>query len=198
MNTKRIIFTVVISLFVLSGLGYADPQKWEIDKAHSAIYFEVKHIYAGTRGLFEDFSGHILFDPENKQAGSVEFEVKVDSINTHITQRDNHLRSDDFFDAKQYPLMTFKSKRVKPVSDNNYVLEGDLTVKDVTQSVEIPFTYMGMQDNPLRKGTWVAGFEAPFTIDRLSFNVGSGKYYNMGVLGKDVRIVIALEVLKDK
>ena len=198
MTIKQVILNVLLLVFVLSGGAYGEPNKWEIDKAHSSIYFEVKHIYADTRGLFDDFSGHILFDSENMQAGSVAFEVKVDSIDTNIPKRDTHLRSNDFFDAKQYPLMTFKSTGITAVSDTEYLLEGDLTVKDVTKQVKVPFTFLGMQDNPLRKGTLVAGFEADFTIDRLAYHVGSGKFYEMGAIGKDVRIIIALEVVRPK
>jgi polyisoprenoid-binding protein YceI len=194
---RRILF-VVFSVLLSSGVVSAEPQKWDLDSAHSHIYFDIKHIYSTVRGGFEDFSGLVLFDPENKEAGHVEFEVKVDSVNTGITKRDDHLRSGDFFDTGNYPLMTFKSTSVKRVSEDKYLLEGDLTVKDVTKKVSIPFTFLGMRESPIRAGSYVAGFEAEFTIDRLEYHVGTGKFYEMGVIGKDVRIVVSLEVMKDK
>ncbi|MBU4316418.1 MAG: YceI family protein [Proteobacteria bacterium] len=196
-NIQRILL-LVISGLLFSSLAFAEPQKWDMDKAHSSIYFDIKHIYATVRGGFTDFSGLVVFDPENKETGSVEFEVKVDSVNTGINKRDDHLRSEDFFDIGKYPLMSFKSTGVKRLSDDQYALEGDLTLKDVTKKVSIPFAFLGLRENPLRAGSYVAGFEADFTLDRLEYHVGTGKFYDMGVLGKDVRIVVSLEVMKDK
>jgi polyisoprenoid-binding protein YceI len=84
------------------------------------------------------------------------------------------------------------------VDGNRFELEGKLTVKDVTKKVVVPFTYYGMKENPLKPKQLVAGFEAKFTIDRLQYHVGPGKYYEMGVIGKDVDVTISLEVLRDK
>ncbi|MFZ2632455.1 MAG: YceI family protein [Desulfosalsimonadaceae bacterium] len=199
MKRKMIIsvLAVMISVFTLANPVLAKAEKWEIDPAHSSIYFDIRHIYSTVRGMFTDFSGTLIFDPDNKDASSVEFSVKVDSINTHITKRDNHLRSNDFFEADKYPLMTFKSTGVKQVKDNRYLLAGNLTVKDVTKAVEIPFTYYGLRENPLKAGQMVAGFEAEFTIDRLDYHVGSEKFTDMGVLGKEVHVLVTLEVLKE-
>jgi polyisoprenoid-binding protein YceI len=189
---------VVIAVFFCAGQAFAEPRTWDIDRAHSNIYFDIKHIYSTTRGYFEDFTGVVHFDPEQPEAGKVDFTVKVNSINTGINKRDDHLRSGDFFDAGKYPTMAFKSTGVTKVGDGKYLLEGDLTVKDVTKKVSIPFAYLGVKENPVRIGSRVAGFEADFTIDRLEYHVGSGKFYEMGVVGKDVRIVVTLEVTLDK
>jgi polyisoprenoid-binding protein YceI len=94
--------------------------------------------------------------------------------------------------------MTFKSTQVKLKDGNKYILKGNLTIRGITKAVVVPFTYFGNRENPLKKGSMVAGFEADFTINRLDYNVGNGKFYKMGVIGKDVRIVISLEVLKNK
>jgi polyisoprenoid-binding protein YceI len=127
----------------------------------------------------------------------VEFEVATQSVNTGNPNRDNHLRSDEFFAVKNYPAMTFKSTDVRPVEGNRYSLEGILTIRDVSMKIVVPMTYLGTGDNPLKKGQQVAGFEARFSIDRLDFKVGTGKYFEMGVIGKQVDILMALEVLKD-
>lgn len=198
MKGKMTIIAMIICAFVWPNLTLAKMEIWDMDKAHSSIYFDVKHTYATVRGLFDDFSGTITLDTENNDKSQVEFEVKVDSINTNITQRDNHLRSDDFFAAGKHPVMTFKSTNVKQIEGNQYILTGNLTIKGITKEVDVPFSYLGMRENPLMKGKMVAGFEADFTINRLDYNVGDGKYYKMGVIGKDVRIVISLEVLRDK
>jgi polyisoprenoid-binding protein YceI len=198
MKGKMSIIAIIICVFVWPSLTLAQTEKWVIDEAHSSIYFDAKHTYATVRGLFNEFSGSITVDTENEEKSQVEFEVDVDSINTNITKRDNHLRSDEFFAAGKFPVMTFKSTHVKHVGDNQYILNGDLTVKGITREVTAPFTYFGMRENPLKKGTMVAGFEADFTINRLDYGVGEGKFYKMGVIEKTVRIVVSLEVLKDK
>lgn len=198
MKGKLQIFAVFVVLFLCAGTAYGEAQKWEIDNNHSNIYFDVRHTYVTVRGLFGGFSGTVLFDPENADASRIDLKVKVPTINTNIVKRDTHLRSADFFDAEKYPLMTFKSTDIKHVADNQYMVEGELTIKDVTREIAVPFTYFGIRDNPLEKGEQVAGFEAEFTINRLDYNVGTGKFAEMGVVGKEVSIVVALEVLRDK
>ena len=188
----------VISLFFCLNTVHAAPSEWEIDRAHSGVYFDVRHTYASVRGLFDDFSGKFIFDPQNLSANECSIEVKVKSINTNIRKRDDHLRSADFFAVKKYPVMAFETEKMRQVDGNRFELEGKLTVKDVTKRVIIPFTYYGMKENPLKPKQLVAGFEAKFTIDRLQYHIGSGKYYEMGVIGKDVDVTITLEVLRDK
>ncbi len=197
-KTISIILAVFLCVFAWSNSAPAAPEKWEIDKGHSSIYFDVRHTYATVRGLFNDFSGTLMLDPDNPDAGSIEFDVNVDSINTNITKRDNHLRSDDFFGAKNFPVMTFKSTGVRLIKGNQYIIEGDLTIKGITKKIDVPFTYYGMKENPLKKGQMVAGFEADFTINRLDYKIGTGQFADMGVIGKNVRIIVTLEVLHDK
>jgi polyisoprenoid-binding protein YceI len=197
-NTALKYCSSIFLVFILASTVSGAPTEWEIDRVHSGVYFDVKHTFATVRGQFDDFSGTILIDPENRDKSKIDMEVKVASINTNNRQRDNHLRSEEFFSAKKYPLMTFSSTRVIEVKDNIFELEGKLTVKDVTKDVVVPFVYYGVKDNPLNPKQWVAGFEGKFKIDRLEFNVGNGKFQKMGVIGKDVEIIITLEVLKNK
>jgi polyisoprenoid-binding protein YceI len=93
--------------------------------------------------------------------------------------------------------MTFQSIGVKQKEGNQYTLEGNLTIKGQTRKVALPFTYFGIRENPLKKGQMVAGFETRFSIDRLEYQVGPGKYVEMGVIGRNVDILITLEVLKN-
>lgn len=192
------IFAVILCVFVWTNSAPAAAEKWEIDKGHSSIYFDVRHTYATVRGLFDDFSGTLILDPDKPNAGSFELNVKVNSINTNITKRDNHLRSDDFFAAKKFPAMTFKSTGVKLVKGNQYLITGNLTIKGISKKIDVPFTYYGMKENPLKKGQMVAGFEADFTINRLDYNVGTGKFADMGAIGREVRIVVSIEALNKK
>lgn len=199
MKTGFQVLTIVFSLFLCAGLARAEALEWKIDKAHSNIYFDVRHTFVTVRGLFEDFSGTMVFDPEDKDASRVAFEVNVDSIDTNIEKRDAHLRSADFFEVSQFPHMRFESTRIEDApGEDQYTLKGRLTIKGVTRSVAVPFTYLGMRDNPLEKGQQVAGFEGEFTINRLDYKVGSGKFAKMGVVGETVHILVALEVLRGK
>ena len=100
-----------ISVVLLMSLGantYAAAPNWNIDSVHSGFYFEVQHIYSTVRGFFEDYTGTIQFDPNDIENGRVAIEVRVKSVNTNHGKRDAHLLSDEFFDAKNYPVMTFE------------------------------------------------------------------------------------------
>jgi polyisoprenoid-binding protein YceI len=190
-------FIIIVSMLCISIFAFAEAEIWEIDKAHSNIYFDVRHTYATVRGQFDEFSGTLQFDPDNLAVSRVRFEISTKSINTRIPNRDNHLRSEEFFAVNKYPAMTFQSIGVKQKDGNQYTLEGNLTIKGKTHKVAMPFTYFGVRENPLKKGQMVAGFETHFSIDRLEYLVGSGKYFEMGVIGRNVDILITLEVLKN-
>jgi polyisoprenoid-binding protein YceI len=192
------IFVLVSYMFLFSSFTLAEAENWEIDKAHSNIYFEVRHTFATVRGQFEDFSGMLRFDPDRMEVGSITFEVITKSVNTGIPSRDNHLRSEEFFAVNKYPSMTFQSTGVKQKEGNQYTIEGNLTIKGKSNKVAVPFTYLGSRENPLKKGQLVAGFEARFSINRLDYQVGPGRYFEMGVIGNKVDILITFEVMKPK
>lgn len=197
---NKIIKLVTVSLLVVffTGQVYAAAPRWKVDPAHSGIYFGVDHIYSTVRGFFEEFDSTTYFDPDNLGASSFDFSVKVKSVNTNNRKRDGHLRSDDFFGAGKYPEMTFKSTRITHKKGDQYVVEGKMTVKDVTRNVNIPFTFYGIQDNLLNPKEAVAGFEARFTFDRLAYHVGNGKFLKMGVVGQEVDVVISMEMIRKK
>ncbi len=193
---KRVLLTA-LALFLL-GPHLAMANEWQIDSAHSGFMFEIKHIYSTIRGQFNTFSGSIFFDPDHPEKSRCEFVVQTDSIHTHNGKRDNHLRSRDYFAADKYPTMTFKSTQVSPAGTNTYRLQGPLTIKDVTQDVSVEMIYHGQKENPFKKNQLVAGFDTRFTIDRLAYQVGSGQLYNMGVLAKEVDILVSLEMVRNK
>ena len=196
---KSIVFIAVAALFFLVvNPVSAQVRQWEFDRAHSSIAFNIKHIYSTVRGDFEDYDGSFLFDPENLDGSGFNIEIKVQSVNTKVRKRDNHLRSGDFFAAGQYPLMRFESTRIRHVDGDRFAAEGRLTIKDVTKEIALPFAFLGMRENPFDKDQLVAGFESRFTIDRLEYHVGTGKFHQMGVAGKDVEIVISLEMIGKK
>jgi polyisoprenoid-binding protein YceI len=197
---KRLIKSSLATLFLLifASQAYTAAPKWEIDPAHAGIYFSIDHIYSKTRGYFQDFTGTVMFSPDDLAGSRFDFDVAVKSINTANSKRDGHLNSGDFFDSGKYPTMSFKSTAVKHVKDNQYVVEGKMTVKDVSQTVSVPFTFLGAKTHPFDDKKEVAGLEARMTVDRLAYNVGGGKFYDMGVVGKDVDVLITLEVTREK
>ena len=195
---KTLVFLAIIVGLAVSATGPASADsRWAIDPAHANIYFEIDHIYSKIRGSFQKFDGDITFDPDNPAIAKFKFSVAVDSINTNDTRRDDHLLSADFFDARNHPEMTFESTAVRHTGGGSYELEGTLAVKDVRRTVTIPLTFLGAKPDPFNKSREVGGFEVRMTLDRLAYHVGSGKLYKMGVVGKDVTVLISVEARRE-
>ena len=172
---KKII--VALMLFVVLVPFQAMGQQWKMDPVHTNFYFDVKHTYATVRGQFMDFSGDVFFDPDNPGKSKFNFVIQVDSIDTKVGKRDIDLRSPNFFDATDYPVITFRSNKVTRGEGNVYLVQGKLTIKDVSKDVTLKFLYHGQKENPLNRGQIVAGLDTELTIDRLEFHVGNGSYY---------------------
>jgi len=145
-----------------------------------------------------DFTGDVFFDPENPGQSRFDFVIQVDSIDTKVGKRDTHLRSPDFFDVARYPTITFKTTKVSKAADNIFIVEGQLTIKDVTRDLALEFVYHGQRENPLKKDETVAGLDTDLTIDRLEYHVGDGKFYEMGVVDKYINILFTLELLRSQ
>ena len=193
---KRILFSLLL-LFTMVPFQAA-AQQWQLDTVHTNFFFDVKHTYATVRGQFMDFDGDVYFDPDNPEKSRFDFVIKVNSVDTKVGKRDTHLRSPDFFDAAKYPEITFKSSRVSRGGDNIYIVEGTLTIKDVSRDLALEFVYHGQKENPLKAGEIVAGLDTTLTIDRLEYHVGDGKFYKMGIVGKDIDILFTVELLREK
>lgn len=189
---------VIVTAFVLLYAGFAAAGHWSVDPAHSSITFQVKHIYSTVNGHFSDFKADIVFDPDHLDKSRFDFTVQVDGINTLIEKRDRHLRSEDFFHADRYPVMTFESSRIVHKQDDMYTVEGTMTIKDVSKDISVDFAFFEPKPNPMDKAKLVAGFETSFSIDRLDYNVGDGRFHSMGVVGNMVDILISVEALADK
>jgi polyisoprenoid-binding protein YceI len=196
---KKMLFSLVVFLvgLIVSPL-YAEVRSWKIDKEHTNFYFSVDHIYAKVQGRFTDFKGSFLFDPDNLKDSEISFEIKVKSVDTGISKRDKHLLSEDFLYASEYPLITFAGNNITKGGENIYNVNGKLTIRGVSSDLILPLTYGGVKDHPLTPGMEVAGFNGRLTLDRLAYNVGDGKYYKMGAVGKDVDILVTIEVLRKK
>ena len=191
---KKIV--LLLLFFLVVGPFQAAAQQWKLDYAHTNFYFEVNHTYVPVRGQFTKFTGEVYFDPGNLAKSKFDFVINVDSVDTKIGKRDTHLRSPDFFDASKFPVMTFKSSSVTSGGDNKYIVNGVLTIKDVSKKLALEFVYHGQKDNPIKPGEIVAGFDTRLVLDRLAYNVGDGKFYKLGVVGKDVTILFVLELLR--
>ena len=188
---------VIFLLFFIAVAPFqVGAQQWQLDPVHSNFYFEIRHTYAIVRGQFGEFTGDVYFDPDNPAVSRFNFVINVNSIDTKIGKRDTHLRSPDFFDAGRYPRMTFKSSRVARGEGNKYLVEGVLTIKDVSRDIVLVFVYHGQKENPAKPGETVAGLDTHLTIDRLEYHVGDGKFYKPGIVDKDVDIYVTLEMLR--
>ncbi len=195
-TTISVLLSVV--LILSTSLAFGAARSWEVDKAHSAIYFSIDHIFSKTRGHFNNFDIKANFDPAQLDQSSFVFTIEVDSIDTNITKRDKHLLSADFFDSGKFPRMTFTSTKITDEGDGLYNVVGTLNVKDKDYDLTLPLKLVGVTEHPAKKGTDVAGFNGTVMLDRLAHGVGTGKFYDMGVVGKDVEVLVTLELLSNK
>ncbi|HKL17943.1 MAG TPA: YceI family protein [Halalkalibaculum sp.] len=170
---------------------------WQIDQAHSNLNFEITHFFTPVNGKFHDYTSEIYFSPDNLDESSINVEVMVNSVDTNNEKRDGHLQSDDFFNAEQYPKMTFTSNKITSEGDNRFTAHGQLTIKDVTKDVKLPFTLLGVQDHPMKENTKVAGIKGSLKIDRTAYDVGVGDWAATAVVGDEVDINFALELNAD-
>ena len=169
--------------------------KWIVDQSHSAVGFEVKHMMVSkVKGQFNsntaDVEASVLTD---LTTASITFTFDVASINTNSEDRDNHLKSADFFDVETYPTITFNSTNITKKGDD-YKVTGDLTIKDVTKPVTFNVEYGGQGTNPW--GVEVYGFEAETKINREEFGLTWNAALETGgvLVGKDIKIKVELEI----
>lgn len=145
------------------------PITLNIDPSHSEIMFQVKHMmFAKVKGSFERFSGTITFDPQNPANSSVSVDVEPASINTRDENRDNHLRSQDFFGVEQNPVMTFRSTRIEPDGDD-YKVYGDLTMNGITKEIVLEAEFNGKGVSPF--GPTVYAFSAEGKVNRKDWSM---------------------------
>lgn len=193
---KKIIgVSLLLFLLVTVNNSFAAAKSWELDKAHANVYFAVEHIFATIRGQFDNISATINFDPNDLASSSFFFEIEVESINTNVAKRDKHLRSADFFNESDFPVIRFQSKSITASGESTYDVAGTLTMKGKDYDFVLPLTLAGVKDHPTAKGMKVAGFNGTMAINRLDYGVGTGKFYKLGVVGKDVDIFVSLEAL---
>ena len=162
--------------------------KWSIDQAHSEIAFKVKHMMISTlTGHFEDFTASVESSEDNFKNGKFEFEAKIDSINTKNNDRDNHLKSADFFDSAAFPTMKFTS-----TSFDGETLVGELTIKGETKTITLDVDFNGVAIDPY--GQTKAGFEIKGEINRKDFGLTWSAVTEAGNIVVSDKIKLAVEV----
>jgi polyisoprenoid-binding protein YceI len=169
---------------------------WAIDPAHSSVEFAVKHMMVSTvRGRFRAFEGQIQADEANPAASTVTAAIDVASIDTGVEQRDDHLRSDDFFNAAQYPRILFRSTAVEQRGDE-WKMAGELTIRDVTRPVSLDVEFEGRGPDPY--GGERAGFTATTKINRKDFGVNWNGVIEAGgvVVSDQVKITLNIEAVR--
>ncbi|MDZ7808078.1 MAG: YceI family protein [Gracilimonas sp.] len=189
-----------ITIFAVSSLAMAKfaATSWTIDKAHSAVNFKVTHFFTPVNGEFKDYEATVNFDPENLEESMIDVKIMVNSIDTKNEKRDGHLKTPDFFNAEKWPHITFKSDNIEKTGDNEFVANGTLTIKDVSKEVALPFTLLGVMDNPMQEGKLVAGITASILVDRTDYTVGTGNWASDAVIGDEVTVDLNLELNADK
>lgn len=188
------VFTVA-ALAVITALPAA-AETWNVDTSHSVLTFKVRHMLANAGGEFKEWSGTVVAG-DDLTKGSVEISIDAASIDTDNADRDNHLRSADFFDVEKYPTIDFKSTKIEKKGDE-YVLHGDLTMRGVTQKVEIPFEFLGTATDPW--GNLRAGFSGSTEINRKDYGIVWNKGLDQGgfILGDTVKIDLEINAVQAK
>ncbi len=191
MKTKTLLYVLALAL-LLPTLAAAAPVTYKVDPAHSAVSFTIRHFVSNVPGRFGDFSGSIKYDKQNPSASSVEFTVQAGSIDTDNADRDNHLKSPDFFDAAKFPTLTFTSTKVAAKDADTLDVTGNMTIHGVTKQVTIPVEILGTVQTPRGEK---AGFETAFTLNRKEYGIVWNRVLDAGgtILGEDVKVTIAIE-----
>jgi polyisoprenoid-binding protein YceI len=170
-------------------------QTYTIDKTHSEVTFQVRHLLTKVRGRFTEFAGTVVFDQEHPEQSSASLTIDASSVDTGTPDRDTHLRSDDFFAVGTHQALTFTSSRVVKTGDDTYDVVGTLTIRGVAREITMPATYLGTAKDPW--GNVRAGFEASLTLNRKDFGLTWNAALETGSLlvGDEVRINLSIQAI---
>ncbi len=164
-------------------------EQMSIDTTHSNAHFRVQHLGAGRFwGRFNDVNGAVSWTPGSTDDLEFDISIDVESVDSGVDQLDRHLKSPDFFNAKEFPNMTFKSTSAKQTGEDTYEVKGKLTIHGVTKPITAKVQWLG--SNVTSRGKKV-GFEATFKINRSEFGMNYG--VEKGALGNEVDVIVAME-----
>ena len=171
-------------------------KKWTIDPTHSEVGFKVKHMmFTNVSGTFAAYDATITTEDDNFENANFEFSANIDSISTNNTDRDNHLKSADFFDADNFPKLTFKASSFTKDGDD-YEITGDLSIKEVTKPVKFPVEFSGLMKDPW--GNTKAGLNIYGKINRKDWGLNWNSALETGgvLVGEEVKLNIELQLIK--
>lgn len=192
---RKVFIVIAATIFAAQ---IASAATYQVDPVHSQVQFTVDHLVVfKVNGSFNDYQGVIEADPDNKTLTAAQAEIKVTSIDTREPKRDAHLRSADFFDAENHPLMTFTSKRVEG-SGSDITVIGDLSIRGTTKEVALKGSFRGENTDPW--GNKRAGFAASTVINRHDFGLSWNKALETGgfVVGDNVTISLEIQGILKK
>ncbi|MDX1920961.1 MAG: YceI family protein [Candidatus Caenarcaniphilales bacterium] len=192
----KLFFSLATSA-VLSLGAFADTYK--IDETHSTVGFKIKHLgISNVTGKFDDFAGNFYFDPKKPEASKANAKIKLASVNTGLKQRDEHLKNEDFFNVAKNPEMSFESKSVKKIDENNYDVNGTLTLNGVSKPVVLKVEHLGDVKDPW--GNERSAFSATTKINRKDYGLSWNKAMETGgvIVGEEVSINLEVEGIKEK
>jgi polyisoprenoid-binding protein YceI len=186
---KRSLITLIIVASALGSLTSAKAavETYNIDPVHTWVGFSIAHFFTKVPGYFGKVKGTIVVDRDHLENSTVEAVIGVASITTNTKMRDDDLRSTNFFDAAQFPSMTFKSESWKSAGDNTYAVTGILTMKNIAKEVVLTVKSLGF--GPGMKGAAISGWEASLTLDRRDFDITA----DQGLIGNSVDVLINVE-----
>jgi len=192
----RTINYFVLFLTIIYSSVYAQTN-WSADPVHSNIGFSISHLtIAEVVGSFDKYTIDVVTYDDDLTKSEITFTGDVNSINTGVEKRDNHLKSADFFDAENYPNITFVSKSLEKVSSDKYKLAGNFTVKDITKEIEMDVIYNGTVKDP--QGAVRTGFKVTGEFNRFDFGIMWNNFLETGglIVGKTVYLNMDLELVK--
>ncbi|AHF16062.1 YceI family protein [Niabella soli] len=170
---------------------------WTIDPMHSEIGFKVRHlVISNVSGKFTEFEGTVTADKDDFSDAKASFSADINSISTGPAQRDEHLKSADFFDATNHPKLTFESTSITPKGGDEFDMTGNLTIRGVSKPVTLNVELGGIGPNAY--GQTVAGFEINGKINRKDFGLNWSAVTEAGgiVVGDDIKLHISAELVK--
>lgn len=187
-------FVFLLAIALTSSLSFAKPEKYTLDPSHSSAVFKIDHLgFSYVYGMFEDISGTILIDEKDPSKSSMNITIKAASIDTNVVKRDEHLRSPDFFNVKQFPDITFKSDSIRKLKGNKYEVTGTFSLLGKSQKMTVPFERHRTGKDPW--GKIRTGGSADFTLKRSEY----GMSYMLGKdqVGDVVHIFLSFEAVKE-
>lgn len=170
---------------------------WAIDPTHSEIGFKVKHMmFTNVSGKFSSFEASVENEDDKFETSAISFSADVNSIDTANADRDNHLRSGDFFEVENFPKLTFVSTGITKVDDNQYKINGDFTIRDVTKNITLDAEYSGLMKDPW--GNTKAGFSLSGKINRKDFGLTWNAALETGgvLVSDEVKLLCEVQVVK--